>query len=141
MSYMPQQLFNMCAVTTAKISVATERSVEAIASQVTASYTDTYKDVHLAEEVAEAASKIAAWLEGAMPDGSLVGALTHMQFCIKNYSPNGKKLRRKLLGGTWFNKESEPIEDKVRACVANVATFYILTINGQVPIAPRGWTL
>lgn len=141
MSYMPQQLFNMCAVTTAKISVATEQPVEAIALQVTASYTDTYKDVHLAEEVAEAASRIAALLKGTMPDGSLGGALTQMQFCIKNYSPDGKKLRGKILGGTWFNKEPKPIEDKVGVCFANVAAFHILTINGQVPIAPRGWTL
>lgn len=140
-AYMTQQLFNMCAVSTAKISVATSHPVEVAAAQLAENYACSYQDEDLAQDIAFAATKVSELMRGVWPPDALVGSLTQLQFCIKYYDPSGKKIRRKLFSGTWFNKESTPIQDKVEKCVANIATFYILVLNGTIPPAPDGWNL
>jgi hypothetical protein len=130
----------MCAVTAAKISAASKRPVEDVASELTSSYSE-YQDRSLATEIAEAAYNISGFIQKELPPESIVGNLTQIQFCIKNYHPNGNKKRSRILGGTFFNKERKELEDKVKQCVANVATYHYLVINGTIPIAPQGWSL
>ncbi len=139
-SYITQELFNMAAVTTAKITAASEHSIEFVAEELANDYRE-YQDQNLSEDIATASVKVTDFMQNALPLKSLVGNLTQIQFCIKHYSPDGKKKPRKLLRGTWFNKEKLELEDKVDQCVANVMTYHFLVINGSIPIAPKGWTV
>lgn len=139
--YITQQLFNMCAVSAAKISSASGQSLEDVARQLAETYSGSYEDEDLAGEIAMAADQIAVFVQKVLPPPTLVGNLTQLQFCIKHYQPNGKKWPSRLFGGTLFNKVGEPLQDKVRQCVANIATYHLLVVNGAIPLMPQGWKL
>jgi hypothetical protein len=139
--YIPQEMFNMLAVSAAKISAASDESIGEATDLIMGNYEGTYLDAYLAQEVENAANKVKDFMLNALPPETLVGNLTQMQYCIKNYNPDGTKKRKKLFGGTWFNRENAEINDKVKNCVANVATYHMLVIGGSIPIAPQGWSL
>lgn len=138
---MPQQLFNMCAVSTAKIAAASGQSTSEVGRQVTAAYMRTYQDQHLEEDVSDAANQVSGFIQSVLPPQSLVANLTQIQFCIKHYRTNGKKRLPSLLGGTFFNRMGSPVPDKVKQCVAEVATYHMLVMAGTIPLAPAGWSL
>ncbi len=139
-SYITQELFNMCAVTAAKISTASGQSIEFVAEYLANKYSE-YQDQDLSGDIATASVKVIDFMQNALPPETLVGNLTQMQFCIKHYNLDGRKKARKLFRGTFFNKEKRELEDKVDQCVANVATYHFLVINGSIPVAPKGWSL
>lgn len=138
--YMPQRVFNMCAVSAAKISAETNRPVEDVAAEIAELYIRTYDDSCLAQEIAQAATRVCEFMQRAMPPNALISTLTQMQFCIRYYHPSGKRMRRKVFGGTLFTKERAPIPKKEDTCAANIATFHVLVINERIPLAPNGWS-
>lgn len=130
----------MCAVTAAKISTASGQSIEFAAEQLANKYSE-YKYQELSGDIATASVKVIDFMQNALPPETLVAGLMQMQFCIKHYNPDGKKKTGKRFGGTFFNKEEHELEDKVDQCVANVATYHVLVINGSIRVAPKGWSL
>lgn len=140
-SYMPQQLFNMCAVGAAKISVVHGEPIEPVSDYVAQQYNQTHRDEHLPEDIAFAAESILVYLRSARPEHSLLQRLTQLEFCIKHYEPDGRKRPTKLFGGTWFNKESAPLQNKAKNCVAQILAYDLLVISGSIPVAPPGWHL
>ena len=139
--YITQQLFDMCAVSAAKISAANSTPLAEVSKQLAETYSQSYNDDNLPQEISVAAEQIAAFVSRVLPPVTLVGNLTQLQFCIKNFQPNGKRWPMKLLSGALFNKSSRPLPDKVRQSLANVATYHVLVINGAIPLAPTGWKL
>jgi hypothetical protein len=139
--YMTQEIFDMCAVTAAKVGSGTEKSIEKAADLIAQNYTSTYADTNLAQDIALAAHKAIKFMEDSLPQGSMVANCTQLQFCIKEYNPDGKKKRKKLLGGTLFNYEKRPIPDKVKGCITNLLAYHLYILNGNIPMAPENWRL
>ena len=136
--YITQELFNMAAVTTAKISAASEHSIEFVAELLANDYSK-YQDQDLSGNIATAAVRVIDFIQNALPPETLVGGLMQMQFCIKHYHPDGTKKARKLFGGTFFKKEKCELEGKIDQCMKDVMTYHLLVINGSIPAAPDGW--
>jgi len=140
-SYMTQQLFNMCAVTAAKIAATSGESVDSVSTRLAKDYRSSYQDEHLAEDIAAAATHINKFLQSTLPAGTLVAGLTQMQFCIKHFRVDGSKRPFRLLRGAWFNKERAPLQDKVKQCVNQIAIYHIRVVSSSIPIALRRWHL
>lgn len=134
--YMTQEIFNMCAVSTAKLSAASSKTLEEMATLIGNNYKNTYQDKHLVSDIEFAAKKVIEFMLGVLPAETLVGNLTQMQFCIKNYNLDGTKKRMKIFGGTFFAQEKQENTDKVQSCLVNIATYHFLVIRDTIPIAP-----
>jgi hypothetical protein len=139
--FVDQELFNMCAVTAAKISCHDGQTTFSAAELIAAEYGRSYQDNDLTAEVNDAAIQVSQFLADALPNGSLASACTQMQFCIKHFKLDGKRKRKKILGGVWFSGENQEISNKVDKCIANIATYHFLVIGGTIPIAPKGWSM
>lgn len=139
--YITQQLFNMCAVSAAKISAASGKPVAAVAQQLAATYRDSYKDTELAQDIAVAAEQVSTFIGKSLSPDKLIGNLNQLQFCIKYYQPSGKRWPMKLFSGALFNKSSRQIKDKSKQCLANIATYHLLVLNSAIPLMPKGWAL
>jgi len=131
----------MFAVSSAKISAATDKTIEEATVIIISHYEDTYRDANLVQDLETAANKVKEFMLGALPPETLTGNLAQMQFCIKNYNLDGTKKRKKIFEGTFFNKEKKEISNKVENCLANIATYHLLVIGGSIPIASQGWSL
>ena len=140
-SYMPQQLFNMCAVAAAKFSLLHGEPIEPVSEYVAQQYSHMHRDEHLLEDIATAAKAILQYLRSAGPEHLLLEHLRQMEFCIKHYEPDGRKRPTKLFGGSWFNKEQAPLQDKAKHCVAHILAYNLRVIGGSIPVAPPGWRL
>jgi len=134
-SYVPQQLFNMCAVSVGKIGAVSGETIESVSRQLTKHYDHTYQDEYLAEDIAVAAKDVSDYLRSAGRERVLVDSLTQMQFCIKHFQPDGKNRPFKLFGGTWFNKESAPLEDKPKKCLAQILAYNLRVVGGSTELA------
>lgn len=139
--YIDQELFNMCAVTALKIGCASGQSVASASQLIAKEYSRSYQDKSLAEEIEDAANKIAEFLSHALPNSSIASACTQMQYCIKHFNLDGSKKRKKILGGVWFTGETKELDNKVDTCAVNIITYHMLVIGGTIPVAPRGWNL
>jgi len=139
--FVSQEMFNMFAVSAAKISAGTGKTLEESTALVVSYYEGTYRDQNLARDIEIAAKKVKDYMLAVLPPETLSGNLTQMQFCIKNYKLDGTKKRKKIWDGTFFNKEKKEIENKIQNCLASVATYHTLVVGGSIPIAPQGWSL
>lgn len=139
--FITQEMFNMFAVSAAKISVASGKNIREAIEIIMSNYAGTYLDASLVYEIEIAADKAKKFMLDVLPPETLVSNLTQMQFCIKHYNPDGSKKRKKLFGGTFFNKEKNEVDNKAENCLANIATYHMLVVSGSIPIAPRGWSL
>ncbi|MDD2762135.1 MAG: hypothetical protein PHH11_17805 [Methylomonas sp.] len=139
--FIRQEMFNMFAVSAAKISAASNKSIREATALIMNNYQGAYLDANLAKDVETAANGVTEFMLGILPPETLTGNLTQMQFCIKNFNPDGTRKRKRIFGGTFFNKEKSEIRNKVQSCKANIATYHMLVIGGSIPIAPQGWSL
>jgi hypothetical protein len=138
--YMPQQLFDMCAVSAAKISALSGEPIESVAEQLANTYQRDYQDENLSQDISAAASNVKTLVVKFLSEEALAARLTQFQFCIKHYKSDGKK-RPFRLGGTFFNREKQQLPDKVATCLSDVAAYYFLVTGGAIRIAPEGWRL
>lgn len=138
-SYMPQDIFNMSAVTAASCYGSEEVTIDKCASFISDQYRNDYIDDGFEKDIVIAAHKIVALIQQAFPGKPVSSAIRQMQYCIKTYEPNGKK--KGFFQGQLFNKQKQPIPDRVSQCVANIMTFHIGTLSGAFPVAPRDWSI
>lgn len=138
--YMTQELFNMMAITTIKISVSNKQTIEEVAKSLTEKYME-FDEPALSQEIVIAAHSVNDFLIKTFTSETLIGNLTQMQYCIKSYQLNGKKKKHKLFAGTFFNNEKKKQEEKHRVCLANIATYHNLVLKGAIPLAPSGWSI
>lgn len=139
--FITQEMFNLFAVSVAKISAESGKSIREATELIMRNYAGSYIDTNIAQEVEIAANKAREFILGVLPPETLAGNLTQMQFCIKHYNPDGSKKRKKIFGGTFFSKGKDEVDNKVENCLGNIATYHMLVINGVISIAPQGWSL
>ncbi len=137
--FITQELFNMCAVAIAKLSHESGQSVENVATIIASDYSNTYKDTELSQKLELAADEIIEYLLTISTPEKFPAYYTQLLFCIKLYNPDGSKKKRKILGGTLFNKEKKEIINKIQICTVSVTKYLQLVHNGSIPIAPQGW--
>lgn len=99
----------MFAVSAAHIAVVSGKNIDEATQLILSNYEGAYIDRNLANDVVEASNKVKEFLVGVLPEETLPGNLTQMQFCIKHFNPDGSQKRKKLFGGTFFNKEKSEI--------------------------------
>lgn len=141
LKYMPQDLFNLCAVTASKASVFTGKSIKQVSEEVTLGYIHTYSDQSLPGEVAEAAHLIIEYIQEYFAGTDEIRKLTHLQYCIDNYEADGNPKKKKFLGGTVFKYETEEIKNKPHVCICDIANFILRTEDRTIPTVPNGWNL
>lgn len=132
--FITQENFNMKAVSAALISAESGKTIGEVVALINRS--TSFKDKNLAQDIEIAANKVKDFALGVLPPEALTAYLAQMQFCIKNYNPDGTKKRKKILNGEFFNKEKEEITNKVKNCVANIGMYHVLVIAGSIPFAP-----
>ncbi|MCY1302270.1 hypothetical protein D9M70_519200 [compost metagenome] len=140
-SYIPQYMFNICAVTAAKIAASSGKPVREAANMLATNYKESYDDMNLEDDILAAAINVTEFIKSSLPGSSIPGCMTQLQYTIINFEPDGKKRRKKIFGGTWFNKERDEIKDKVQRCKVNIAIYHMLLISGTLPLAPDGWSV
>lgn len=140
-SYIPQYMFNICAVTTAKIAASNGKPIREAANLLANNYKKSYDDINLEDDILTAAINVTEFIKSSIPGNSIPGCMTQLQYTIVNFEPSGRKRRKRLFGGTWFNKEKSEIKDKVQQCKINIATYHILLIGGSLPLVPDGWSV
>lgn len=138
-SYMPQDVFNMCVVTAAGCYGSEKVSVEECARFMSDQYRKDYIDDGFEKDIVIAAYKVIAIFQQEFPGKPVSSAIRQMQYCIKTYHPNGKK--KGFFQGQLFNKQKQPIPDRISQCVANIMTFHIGTLSRNFPVAPKGWSM
>lgn len=140
--YMPQEVFNLCAVTTAKMSAMTGAAIEGYALKMADAHR-TYADdpIYLAADIESSAEKIISFLSSLFPKEVIPGACTQLQYCIKHFCTDGSKKRRRIFGGSLFNYERSEISNKVKQCTTTIATYHAAVVSGLIPLTPDGWTL
>lgn len=136
---MPQDVFDMCAVTAARFQDADEVGIEEFARRIAERYRRDYIDDGFEVDVISAAHHLVKLMEGFFPGQKVSASLRQIQYCIKRFRPDGRK--KPFFQGQWFNQQKSPLNDRVKKCVSNVAVFHLGTLSGKFPIAPEGWSL
>jgi hypothetical protein len=141
LKYMPQDVFNLCAVTAAKVTGFTGKSIEQVSQEITSGYIHTFSDQNLSKEVAEAASSIREYIREYFVGTDEVRKLTHLQYCIDNYDVEGQLRQKSFLSGTSFKHETNEIKFKPHVCSCNIANLILRIEDQTIPNPPDGWTL
>ncbi|MBY0247199.1 MAG: hypothetical protein K2Q17_05980 [Nitrospiraceae bacterium] len=138
-SYMPQHVFNMCAVTAVQFIDSEGTTIEEFAKRISDSYRRHYIDDGYEEDIVLAARNIEKFIESSFPDTKATVAVRQLQYCIKKFHPNGKK--RFFLQGIIFTQQNSPLSNRVKQCINDVVVFHLGTLSGKFPIAPHDWSL
>ena len=133
--FITQGGFDMNAASAALISEESSKTIGEVVELI--NRTTSFKDKNLSQDIEIAATKIQNFALGVLPSEALTAYLAQMQFCIKNYNPDGTKKRKKILNGEFFNKEKKEITNKVKNCIANIGMYHTLIIHGSIPIVPQ----
>lgn len=123
-NYMPQYMFNICAVTAAKIANSSDQSIEKVSQGLADNYAKSYSDINLGKDIATAARDAIDYIQSPIPNSSIPAIMTQLQFSILNYEPDGAVRKKKLLGGTWFNKEKFQIPNKAEKCKLDIIIYH-----------------
>ena len=133
--YMPQRVFDCCAIFVAKCYYDDEVDESDIIAKLVGSYQNAYvDDRELLNDIDEAAKKVLELVRTAFPDKSLYSVFEQLSFLSEKYELDGRKRRRKILGGTMFNKEKQYNTERVKECVKNVLVYHTGTMTGFFPL-------
>jgi hypothetical protein len=138
-SYMPQHVFNMCAVTAVLYNASEDTTIEEFAKRISDSYRRHYIDDGYEEDIVLAARNVAKFIESSFPGTKAATSVSQLQYCIKKFHPSGKK--RFFLQGTIFTRQKTPLPSRVKQCVTDVVVFHLGTLSGKFPLAPSHWSL
>ena len=135
--YMPQRVFSVGAASIAKMHLLTGKSIEEVAAMVFASYKDSYIDDGTEGDwVASAREALKFLEENEVPTPAEL--LNHFQYFVENYEPDGSPRKKRIFGGTMFNKAEQNIQRKENF-LKLLESYYIGARSGIVPLAPAGW--
>lgn len=138
-SYMPQNVFNMCAVTAVQYNTSGNTTIEEFAKRISDEYRRHYIDDGYEEDIVLAARNLVKFIESSLRDTKAAAAVRQLQYCIKKFHPSGKK--RFFPQGTIFNQQKSPLPNRVSQCVTDVTVFHLGTLSGTFPLAPQDWSL
>src|SRR6267143_2545957 len=125
---MPQDVFDMCAVTAARFKDAKGVTIEEFARRISERYRRDYIDDGFEPDIIDAARHLVKLMEGLFPGHRVSSSLRLIQYCITKFHPNGK--RKFFLQGRLLNQQRTPIPDRVRKCVSNVTVYHLGTLAG-----------
>jgi hypothetical protein len=135
MKYMPQDVFDGCALTVAMAGFSGVDMAN-IASQLANDYQKLYNDAGLTEQILEASNllleAVPHFFETEQTDRQLAASCKVLSSAIQKFNVDGSKRRKGLLGGTIFNKEKSEIEDKPQKCLSNVIAYNIAIFSGVI---------
>ena len=137
--YMPQDVFNMCAVTAAQYSASEGTTIEEFAKLISDKYRHHYIDDGYEEDIVLAARNVVKFIESSFPGTKSAAAVRQLQYCIRKFHPSGKK--KFFPQGTILNQQKVPLPNRVSQCVTDVAVFHLGTLSGTFPLAPQDWSL
>jgi hypothetical protein len=141
---MPQEVFDLGAVTIAQLNLTTNMPVSAIAQEAAKGYQKSYKNDRFEQDWIKAAELIILMFQDLFKGSSnqvVAEVLRQMQFCIKYFNLNGSRRKRKFLGGTFFNKEKKANPRRIDQCIENLLCYHIKTARGQIILVPPNWHL
>lgn len=135
MKYMPQDVFDGCALTVAMAGFSGVNMVD-IAKQLSEDYQKSYDDNDLTEQILEAAGllteAVPRFFETEKSAAQLAGACKTLSGAIMKFNVDGTKRRKGLLGGTMFNRAKAEIEDKPKKCLSNVIAYNVAILSGAI---------
>lgn len=156
MAYMPQDVFDMGAVTLALAKRLKSDSSLTKAQSLASSYRRHYEDEGLEADWEAAADLVLDFLlpiceravracgdavEADAVTSAVDDAVTQLQYCIENYTPDGQR-KPGGLRGTHANRSEEEISDKPVTCKRDIMSYHIFTtLTGTIPMRPKGWSL
>jgi hypothetical protein len=138
-SYMPQDMFDMIAVTAALYKESRGLTIEEVAKVFCDLYRNDYIDDGYDIDVVSAAHKVLDFMKTTFPGVNVATPLIQMQYCIKHFRPNGKK--KGLLQGQLFNQQKTPLPNRIEQCLSDIMIFHIGSLSGTFPVAPEGWSM
>jgi hypothetical protein len=135
MKYMPQDVFDCCALTVAMAGFS-GANIGEIAGKLSDDFSKSYGDTALIEQFIKAADllqeSIPKYFESKKSDVQLAGACKTLSGAIAKFNMDGSKRRRGLFGGTVFNNEKIEIKGKVEICMSNVAAYHMAILMGAI---------
>jgi hypothetical protein len=133
--YMPERVFEVGALTIAYIHASTGKPIEAVAQEAWAHYSKSYLDDNILAQWIEAADHASTAIDAMFPNMTKevnVSTLVHLKNTVTDYNRDGSKRAKRLLGGTWFNKEKKPNYQRAQQFVTHIATYHVLLMNGSI---------
>jgi len=134
---MPQRVFNAGVASIAKMHLQTDNNIDDLASHVYTYYKDSYKNDGVQEDWIISAKETIEYIEkNEIPEP--IELLTHFQFFVDNFEPDGSPRKKKIFRGTFFNKADKNLNRK-RDYLVLLKKYSVLAQNGLAPLAPKGW--
>jgi hypothetical protein len=133
--YMPEDLFEFGAYTIAMIHVAKGLPIEDVADRLHKSYKNSYLDDDIRDQWVEAANIVIGLVETHFPNLEprvKASTLKHIQTAVMEYQPDGKKRRKKLFGGTIFNKSKTANYQRTKTLSRNFICYHALLSVGLI---------
>lgn len=132
--FMPQDVFNGCALVVAQAGACDLDMVEH-ANELADEYGRVYKDEWLANEIFEGAENALLFFKsafsGEISDRKIAGACKAVLSAMNKFHIDGKQ-KRKWLKGALFNRQKEPISNKVEACKADISRYHFAITTGLI---------
>ncbi len=142
--YMPEHLFNIGVVTIVRAHLGIGKPLTEWAATLAKPYRQDFIDDGFEVDLVGASTKALGLMQSAKPrfEGDTPDfQLRHMQFFFSKYNIDGSRKRWRLLNGTRFTGEREPVKDRQARFVTAYLSFIFLTTLGKVPLPPPGWRL
>ena len=137
--YMPQRVFEVGAASIAKMHLDLGRPVDALAAEIWENYATAYINDGVENDLKNAATEAIQMLE-TLEAPSPAEFLNHFQYFTIHYDEEGKPRKKKMFGGTWFNKAAQN-KNRRQDFIKRLSSYYIGAIAGLMPLAPDGWSI
>ena len=139
--YMPQTVFDSLVIHAVKMHVLLEEDLLKACRDICGHYKNSYyDDTGVGIEIEETSRKLLDWGK-SFGDDYLKFLVFQLQYCSLTFTPEGKKRRKRLFGGTLFNKDKFRNPDRSKHCLRNMMIYFMGTTSGRFPSVPEGWTV
>lgn len=137
--YMPRDVFEVGAATTAKLHLSTNIPLEDLANRIWSGYSGSIIDDDVVSDWVEAASEGIASMRKNNAE-ALREFFHHLQWYCMCHDDKGRPKRRRLFDGLRFQKSIQDPE-RVENFVMKLTVYYAGLVSGLFPPAPDGWSL
>ncbi len=133
--YMPEYVFEAGAYTIAMLHISREVPIGNLACELYKSYERSYLDDGLVAQWIEAAKAALELVDKQFPDldsEAKASTLKHLQTIVMKYHPDGRKRKKGLFSGTWFNKQPNSNFHRTEDLTLNYVRYYALFVTGKI---------
>lgn len=134
---LPKAVFEVGAVSIARIHLATGKPLRETALAIWAEYERQVKDPTAVEDWTAAASQIVTWVkENSLP--APVELMRHLQHFCQMFEDNGRPKKKRLFNGLFFSKNDyEPT--RVATLMRKAQVYCASAQGGLAPLAPESY--